>query len=80
MQNGFLESFNGKFRDECLNLHGFGSLAQARQIIAAWREEYNTQRPHSAVAEQTPADYAWATWPAVLSHNPWTQTGALTHF
>lgn len=63
MQNGFLESFNGKFRDECLNQHWFVSLTQARRIIAAWREEYNTQRPHSALAEQTPVEYARATWP-----------------
>lgn len=48
MQKGFMESFNGKFRDECLNQHWFGSLPQARQIIATWREQYNTQRPHSA--------------------------------
>jgi putative transposase len=63
MQNGFLESFNGKFRDECLNQHWFGSLTQARHIIAAWREEYTTQRPHSAFAEQTPVEYARAIWP-----------------
>jgi putative transposase len=56
MQNGFLESFNGKFRDECLNQHWFVSLAQARQISAAWKEEDNTQRPHSALAERTPAE------------------------
>ena len=75
MQNGFMESFNGKFRDECLNMHWFVSLAQARQIIAAWKEEYTTQRPHSALAEQTPADYARATWPTAVSHYPWAQVG-----
>jgi putative transposase len=57
-QNGHMESFNGKFRDECLNLHWFTSLAHARQIIAAWKEDYNTQRPHSALHQQPPAIYA----------------------
>ncbi len=57
-QNGHLESFNGKFRDECLNVHWFLSLAQARQIIDAWREDYNTQRPHSALNQQPPAVFA----------------------
>ena len=55
MQNGYLESFNGKFRDECLNIHWFRSLADARQIITAWKEEYTTERPHSALGGQTPA-------------------------
>ena len=62
MQNGYLESFNGKFRDECLNLHWFRSLAEARAIIEEWRESYNTGRPHSGLAGKTPAqclaDYA----------------------
>jgi putative transposase len=48
VQNGYIESFNCRFRDECLNQHWFTSLSQARSIIAAWREEYNTQRLHSA--------------------------------
>ena len=55
MQNGYLERFNGKFRDECLNAHWFRSLADARQIITAWKEEYNTERPHSALGGRTPA-------------------------
>jgi putative transposase len=62
MHNGSLESFNGKFRDECLNRHGFRSLADAREIIEDWRESYKTERPHSALAGKTPApclaDYA----------------------
>src|SRR6185437_3468584 len=57
-QNGHLESFNGKFRDECLNVHWFPSLAQARQVIDAWREDYNTQRPHSALNQLPPALFA----------------------
>jgi putative transposase len=56
MQNGYLESFNGKFRDECLNLHWFRSLTDARRIIEKWRESYNTERPHSALSGKTPAE------------------------
>lgn len=59
-QNGHLESFNGKFRDECLNVHWFLSLAQARQVIDAWREDYTTQRPHSALNQLPPALFAQA--------------------
>ena len=50
MQNGFVESFNGKMRDELLNETLFFSLDHARQIIAAWVEDYNTRRPHSSLA------------------------------
>jgi putative transposase len=57
-QNGYLESCNGKFRDECLNTHWFVSLAQARQVITAWKEDDNTQRPHSALQQLPPAVYA----------------------
>lgn len=57
-QNAHIESFNGRFRDECLDLHWFGSLAHARTIIHAWKEDYNTQRPHSALQQQAPAVYA----------------------
>lgn len=47
VQNAYIESFNGRFRDECLNEHWFTSMAQAREIIENWRIEYNTERPHS---------------------------------
>jgi putative transposase len=57
-QNGHMESFNGKFRDECLNVHWFASLAHARAIIHAWKEDYNTHRPHSALRGQTPQAFA----------------------
>ena len=57
-QNGFVESFNGRFRDECLNEHLFTSLAAARQIIEAWRIDYNTERPHTSLAGLTPAAFA----------------------
>jgi transposase InsO family protein len=48
MQNGFVESFNGRLRDECLNEHMFSSLSQARQLIEAWRDDYNHKRPHTS--------------------------------
>jgi putative transposase len=49
--NAFIESFNGSFRDECLNVHWFLSLEVAREKIAAWREEYNTFQPHPSLGE-----------------------------
>lgn len=58
MQNGYVESFNGKFRDECLNEHYFESLAEAQQIIAAWRDDYNQIRPHSSLGRIPPAVFA----------------------
>lgn len=58
MQNGFVESFNGKLRDECLNEHLFDTLRHARRIIAAWRSDYNHQRPHSSLNGLTPKEYA----------------------
>jgi len=58
MQNGYVESFNGKMRDELLNETLFFSLDQARNVIAAWVQDYNTTRPHSALAYQTPAAFA----------------------
>jgi len=58
MQNGFVESFNGRMRDELLNETMFRNLAHARVVIAAWAADYNTERPHSALDYQTPADYA----------------------
>lgn len=58
MQNGYIESFNGKFRDECLNEHWFETLPQARSTIAAWRRDYNEIRPHSSCRRMPPAQYA----------------------
>lgn len=57
-QNGFIESFNGKFRDECLNAHWFFDLADARKKIEQWRTEYNTERPHSSIGDLTPSEFA----------------------
>lgn len=59
-ENAYIESFNGKFRDECLNEHWFISLSHARSIIEAWRTEYNTERPHSSLGNQTPEEFAAA--------------------
>lgn len=56
--NGFIESFNGRLRDELLNETLFTSLAQARVAIALWHADYNTARPHSQLAWQTPAEFA----------------------
>ena len=56
--NAFIETFNGTLRDECLNLHWFDRLAQARREIEAWRVDYNVSRPHMALANLTPAEYA----------------------
>jgi putative transposase len=59
--NAFVETFNGSLRDECLNLHWFETLEDARQKIEAWRREYNESRPHQALNEQTPEEFArWA--------------------
>jgi putative transposase len=66
-QNGFMESFNGKLRDECLNEQVFSSLAEARRIIECWRIDYNTARPHSSLDYQTPEEFA-ANWHAALDH------------
>jgi putative transposase len=57
-QNAFVESFNGTFREECLNENWFVSLADARQTIEAWRVEYNTERPHSRLRDCTPREFA----------------------
>ncbi len=58
MQNGFVESFNGRMRDELLNEHLFDSLRHVRNLVAAWREDFNHHRPHSSLAGLTPAQYA----------------------
>ena len=57
-QNAYIESFNGKLRDECLNEHWFRTLHQARTLITAWRRDYNEQRPHSSLNYLSPAQFA----------------------
>jgi putative transposase len=58
MQNGHVESFNGRLRDECLNANWFRNLVDARGKIAAWRDEYNSERPHSSLGYRTPNEFA----------------------
>lgn len=58
MQNAFVESFNGSFRDELLNETLFSSLAKAREKINAWKEDYNRTRPHSSLGNLTPQEFA----------------------
>ena len=63
MENGYIESFNGKFRDECLNENWFLHREDARRKIAEWKRDYNHVRPHSALGYRTPMEFA-ASWQA----------------
>jgi len=73
IQNAFIESFNGKFREECLDTHWFKNLCEARDLIEAWRSEYNNFRPHSALGNLTPVEYA-----EILDQNPERDLSGLT--
>ena len=73
-QNAFIESFNGRLRDELLNETLFTSLAQARAVLAAWKDDYNNVRPHSALGNLTPTEYADRSAPATA-----TGRGAALH-
>lgn len=68
-ENAYIESFNGRFRDEYLNSNWFSSLSEARQKIEGWRIEYNTFRPHSSLGDKTPSEF-------VLSHAQQIQSAA----
>ena len=57
-ENSFIESFNGRLRDECLNVELFASMGDATRLLAAWRQDYNHQRPHSSLGDDTPAEFA----------------------
>ncbi len=61
IQNAHCESFHGRLRDECLNEHWFLGLGDARRIVEAWRQDYNQERPHSALGYQTPVEFAQGT-------------------
>ena len=61
-ENGYIESFNGKLRDELLDGEIFYTLQEAKVLIERWRQEYNTIRPHSALGYRPPAPEAW--WPS----------------
>jgi putative transposase len=72
VQNCYIESFNGRLRDECLNQHWFRSLADAKQIVEEWRLDYNQARPHSSLGGLTPQEYRLritqpGAWPIVPS-------------
>ena len=58
MDNGLIEAFNGRLRQECLNESWFLSLEDARDKVEAWRQEYNQERPHSALGNMAPLEYA----------------------
>jgi putative transposase len=73
VENAFIESFNGKLRDECLNSHVFSSVADAQRVLDAWREDYNLVRPHSSLQDRTPAAVG-AMW--VDSREPRESTAA----
>jgi len=59
--NAYIETFNGSLRDECLNLHWFDTITEARHLIEAWRVDYNVSRPHMALGNLSPAEYAAGT-------------------
>jgi putative transposase len=77
-QNAYIESFNGRFREECPNLHWFSTLGEAQRIIEDWRIDYNESRPHSSLKYQAPEEFAasrpfhktqWASAPECPSRN-----------
>jgi putative transposase len=57
MENGHIESFNGRLRDECLNVNQFLSFDHARQLLEAWRLDYNHCRPHGSLGDRPPAEF-----------------------
>lgn len=76
--HAFAERCNGRFRDECLDQHGFASLEEARRVVADWRVESNTERPHQALGQQTPAAWAAARVPptdTLGQPSKWTNPG-----
>ena len=58
VENAFIESFNDRLRDECLNVFSFESIAHAQDLIETWRRDYNDRRPHGALGHLTPSEYA----------------------
>jgi len=61
IQNAFIESFNSRLRDECLNAHWFVTVTEAQLTIEDWRDDYNTQHPHGSLGRRTPTEFA-STW------------------
>ncbi|MBI1248867.1 transposase [bacterium] len=72
--NAFIESFNGRLRQECLNQHWFLSLADAQEKIDSWRTDYNETRPHSALGQRTPREFARLSLQGSLEKNPELRT------
>ena len=58
VENAFAESFNGRLRDECLNINWFMNVRHAREIIESWRQDYNEVKPHSSLKGKTPKEFA----------------------
>jgi putative transposase len=78
IENAYVESFNGKFRDECLNEHWFVSLVDAKAVIEAWRIDYNTVRPHSSLAGRTPQQFATLAFEGLALK--WTLNPRTSHY
>ncbi len=71
-ENGYVESFNGKLRDELLNVEIFDTLWEAKVLVERWRREYNQRRPHSALAYRPPAPEAKLPRSPALGSVPWS--------
>jgi putative transposase len=71
IQNAFVESFQGRLRDECLDRHWFVSLADARHTVEAWRQDYNRVRPHSALGYRPPQEFRQAFEAAAITRHEW---------
>jgi putative transposase len=71
IQNTHCESFHGRLRDECLNEHWFLGIGDARRIVEAWRQDYNQERPHSALGYRTPAEFRRAWEEAAITRQEW---------
>ncbi len=80
VENGYIESFNGKLRDECLNVEVFFTLADARHKLALWRRDYNHHRPHSALADRTPNEFATICSGGKTAIEPPWKTPRVSHF
>jgi len=77
VQNAFIESFNGKFRDECLNEHWFLNLQEAQLVIEAWRRGYNEERTHSSIGDVTPMEFIHNYWRAPVCSSVLAGSGAV---
>jgi putative transposase len=71
VQNAFVESFQGRLRDECLNRHWFVGLRDTRQTVEAWRQDYNRARPHSALGYRSPEEFRQAFETAAIRRQKW---------